>query len=110
MRDPRSKSTRRTSKVFLLGNTLSAWVLAFYGVYAGQGAAVVASALSVVGLGYGAYVGVGHLDYRRFLNFFTEQGETPPPDALGNQELEADDPGREPVGFVRPRDHALSKG
>lgn len=67
------KSSRRTSKQFLLANTLLAWGLAFYSLYTNQGAAAVASSLALIGSLYGAYVGVGHMDYRRFLNFFNGQ-------------------------------------
>ncbi|RWO57051.1 hypothetical protein [Mesorhizobium sp.] len=68
-------SKRRTSKAFLLANTALAWGLAFYGVYAQQGSAVVASALALIGSLYGAYVGIGHMDYRRFLAFFNQNGD-----------------------------------
>ena len=71
------KSSRRTSKMFLLGNTGLAWGLAFYSLYTNQGTAAVASSLALIGSLYGAYVGVGHMDYRRFLNFFNQQ-ETGP--------------------------------
>ncbi|MER9195262.1 hypothetical protein NKI13_18465 [Mesorhizobium australicum] len=67
------KSSRRTSKMFLLGNTGLAWGLAFYSLYTNQGTAAVASSLALIGSLYGAYVGVGHMDYRRFLNFFNGQ-------------------------------------
>jgi hypothetical protein len=63
-------SKRRTSKFFLLVNTALAWGLAYYSLYTEQGGAAVASALALVGSLYGAYVGIGHMDYRRFLHFF----------------------------------------
>jgi hypothetical protein len=70
-----TKSSRRTSKLFLLGNTGLAWGLAFYSLYTNQGTAAVASSLALIGSLYGAYVGVGHMDYRRFLNFFNTNGD-----------------------------------
>lgn len=70
-------SKRRTSKLFLLVNTVLAWGLAYYGLYTNQGNATVASALALVGSLYGAYVGIGHLDYRRFLHFFSSPPEGP---------------------------------
>lgn len=81
-------SKRRTSKLFLLVNTVLAWGLAFYGIYAGQATSVVASALALIGALYGAYTGVGHLDYRRFLNFFNNQPEPYTADAMAYQTLE----------------------
>lgn len=70
-------SKRRTSKVILLVNTVLAWGLAFYSIYEGQAVAVVASSLALIGSLYGAYVGVGHLDYRRFVALLTTSNGEP---------------------------------
>ena len=104
----RKTSKRRTSKAFLLANTGLAWGLCFYGVYTQQGAAVVASCLALIGSLYGAYVGVGHLDYRRFLAFFTkEEDYTYGPDAVATETLEvggdSDDDFGSRIGFVHHR-------
>ena len=65
-------SKRRTSK-FLLGvNTVLSWVAIFYAIALQQGASVVASLVGVIGLSYGVYVGVGHLDYRAVLKNLTK--------------------------------------
>jgi len=64
----RERSTRRTSKLALGLNTGLCWCVAFYSLYTGQGAAVVGSCLALIGALYGSYVGIGHLDYRRFLS------------------------------------------
>lgn len=102
-------SKRRTSKIALAVNTTLAWGLAFYGVFTGQGAAVVAGCLALIGTLYGAYTGVGHLDFKRALETFTNiQGTAA--DAVGTQELEVGDPDVEPVGFVRHRDRSLPEG
>lgn len=71
------RSKRRTSKLFLLANTVLAWGLAYYSLYTEQGSAAVASALALIGSLYGAYVGIGHMDYRRFLHFFSSPPEPP---------------------------------
>jgi len=65
------QSSRRTSKLALGINTGLCWCVAFYSLYTGQGAAVVGSCLALIGGLYGSYVGVGHLDYRRFLSCLT---------------------------------------
>lgn len=71
------RSKRRTSKLFLLVNTVLAWGLAYYSLYTEQGNAAVASSLALIGSLYGAYVGIGHMDYRRFLHFFSSPSEPP---------------------------------
>jgi hypothetical protein len=102
-------SKRRTSKIALAVNTVLAWGLAFYGVGTGQGAAVVAGCLALIGSLYGAYVGVGHFDFKRALETFTNiQGTAA--DAVGTQELEISDPDDEPFGFVRHGDRAVPEG
>lgn len=68
-------SKRRTSKAILAINTVLAWGLAFYSLYTNQGSTAVAASLALIGSLYGAYVGVGHMDYRRFLHFFSSQSE-----------------------------------
>jgi|GEM_PF-4609630 len=98
------RSRRRTSKLALGLNTGLAWGCAFYSLYTGQGAAV-AGCLALIGGLYGSYVGVGHLDYRRFLsclnnkesdNFFEDNPDfecfgstTDPVDAGGMDEIRA---------------------
>lgn len=68
-------SGRRTSKRILILNTALAWGLAFYSLYTNQGSAAVASSIALIGALYGSYVGVGHLDYRRVLTFFSNTEE-----------------------------------
>lgn len=101
MKPTRKHSKRRTSKLFLLVNTVLAWGLAFYGVATGQAASVVASALALVGALYGAYTGIGHLDYRRFLNFFTSNQQGP---FYGNADMDFEEleGGGSGVGYSGP--------
>ncbi|QOV06116.1 holin class II [Rhizobium phage Pasto] len=96
-------SKRRTSKFVLLSNTALAWGLAFYGVSTGQATAVVASSLALIASIYGAYVGIGHMDYRKALSSIF------PPIGFGDadmasQELEGGGAGTGPIGFVPSRD------
>lgn len=60
---PDKRAKRRTSKAFLLVNTLAAWGVAGYATAQGQ-ADIGVAALGLVGALFGAYVGVGHLDLR----------------------------------------------
>lgn len=103
-------SKRRTSKVFLLVNTALAWGLAFYGIHSGQAASVVASALALIGALYGAYTGIGHLDYRRFLAFFNNQQEPFNADAVAYQTLEVGGPDDGDYGAHRIGFRSLPEG
>jgi len=67
MSAPLKQSSRKTSKLALAINTGLAWSLAFYSLFTGQGGAAVSYCLALIGALYGSYVGIGHLDYRRFL-------------------------------------------
>ncbi len=67
-RVPVQKTSRAFSKLALGVNTTLAWGAIFAGIFTGQATTVVAPALGLLGLLYTAYVGVGHLDYRRVLS------------------------------------------
>jgi hypothetical protein len=71
---PDKVSSRRFSKVLLVINGALAWVAVFYGISHEQSEAVV-SALGLVGLLYGAYTGIGHLDFRRVLVAIAGRGQ-----------------------------------
>ena len=58
------KSTRRFSKTVATVNLALAWSAIFYSIYQGQATAIAVGAFGLIGTIYGAYVGVGHLDYR----------------------------------------------
>lgn len=64
--EPKTK-TRRTSKRWLAINSLLAWGAIYYAVYDQQGAVVVGTLTATLASIYGAYTGVGHLDFRQVL-------------------------------------------
>jgi hypothetical protein len=60
-------SSRRFSKWLVAVNVLLAWAAIFLAIIYLQAAAVVASGLAFIGLVAGAYMGIGHADYRTFV-------------------------------------------
>ncbi len=59
------KGKRRFSKWMLIINGALAWGAVYLSIFFGQAEAVAAAALGLVGLLYGAYTGIGHLDFRK---------------------------------------------
>ncbi|PKA40459.1 hypothetical protein CWR43_28200 [Rhizobium sullae] len=60
-------SSRRFSKWLVGINVALAWCAIFLAIIYMQASAVVVSAFAFIGLIAGAYMGVGHADYRAFL-------------------------------------------
>ncbi|MBB4272804.1 hypothetical protein [Rhizobium mongolense] len=60
-------SSRRFSKWLVGINVALAWGAIYLGIIYLQASAVVASGLGFIGLIAGAYMGVGHADYRAFI-------------------------------------------
>lgn len=60
-------SRRRFSKWLVAINVALAWCAIFLGIIYMQAGAVVASGFGFIGLIAGAYMGIGHADYRAFL-------------------------------------------
>ncbi len=60
----REKSSRRTSKIWLVVNSILGWGAIFYGIFNSLNDVAVAG-FSFVVLQYALYVGIGHLDYRQ---------------------------------------------
>ncbi|GAJ91049.1 hypothetical protein [Rhizobium rhizogenes] len=67
MSTARSTSSRRFSKWLVAVNVLLAWAAIFLAIVYLQAAAVVASGFAFIGLVAGAYMGIGHADYRAFV-------------------------------------------
>jgi hypothetical protein len=60
----RSKSSRRTSKIWLMLNSAMGWGAIYYGILNSLTDVAVAG-FSFITITYGLYVGIGHLDYRQ---------------------------------------------
>jgi len=77
-------SSRRFSKWLVGINVALAWGAIYLGIIYLQAGAVVASGFGFIGLIAGAYMGVGHADYRAFLrNAASATGFFPPATAGG---------------------------
>jgi hypothetical protein len=61
------KSKRTYSKRLVALNIALCWVVIFYAIYAGL-ADVAVAGLAIIATIIGAYVGVGHMDFRSVLN------------------------------------------
>ncbi|AWC24976.1 hypothetical protein CO731_04469 [Aminobacter sp. MSH1] len=61
------KSSRRFSKRMVIANCALAWGAVFASIYFAQAAYVAASAIALIAVLGGAYMGVGHLDLKRLL-------------------------------------------
>ena len=58
------KSSRRTSKIWLVLNSVMGWGAIYYGILNSLTDVAVAG-FSFITITYGLYVGIGHLDYRQ---------------------------------------------
>lgn len=85
MKSPPKPSKRKTSKLWLAVNTGLAWGAIFYAIWTQQGAVVVGSLVGLIGTLYGAYVGVGHWDFKRLLESASGGYPPPPPPMAGHQ-------------------------
>ncbi len=61
------QSSRRFSKRLVAANVALAWAAIFLAIVYMQASSVVASGLAFIALIAGAYMGVGHADYRTFV-------------------------------------------
>lgn len=73
------KSSRQTSKRWLMINSALGWAAIFFGIL-NELTEVAVAGLSFVTLQYGLYVGVGHLDYRQVVLSMLRRGNGPAPD------------------------------
>lgn len=60
-----SKSNRSFTKRFVSGNLFLIWVTILFSIWMSQAEFVVPQAFALIGLLFGVYTGVGHLDYRK---------------------------------------------
>ena len=67
MADEPAKSSRSFSKRVLVANALLAWGAIYFAIAQGQAEAIAASGFALIAALYGAYTGIGHLDYRSVL-------------------------------------------
>lgn len=68
MADQIPKSSRRFTKRFVIANLVLGWGLIFYSIYYQQAQFVVREALSLIGVIFAFYTGIGHMDYRKALD------------------------------------------
>jgi uncharacterized membrane protein YhhN len=68
------RSKRRTSKFWLGVLLVTSIVALFYSLYQSLETATVGITVMIPAI-YGAYVGVGHLDYRQATSILSEEGE-----------------------------------
>jgi len=72
------RSSRRFSKMLVAANVALAWGAIFLAIVYLQASSVVASGFAFIALIAGAYMGVGHADYRMFVrNNQQVSGSTP---------------------------------
>lgn len=74
------QSSRRFSKRLVAANVALAWAAIFLAIVYMQASSVVASGLAFIALIAGAYMGVGHADYRTFVRS-SQQIDSSAPDA-----------------------------
>lgn len=83
--------TRRFSKRVLVVNLALVWALMFFAVFFNEAQWVVPSGFALIGLLYGAYTGVGHLDFRKFVELSVSrlfEGEPSPNSAAAETDGE----------------------
>lgn len=64
------KFSSRTFSKWMLGvNVGLAWIAIFYAIFEHQAEAVVAASMGLIGVLFNGYIGVGHLDFRKAVEF-----------------------------------------
>lgn len=66
------KSSRKFSKWMLIINVALSWAAIYLGIWMGSTEGVIVSAFSLIGILFSAYMGVGHFDYRRYMNILKD--------------------------------------
>ncbi|WP_411906294.1 hypothetical protein [Rhizobium mayense] len=74
------QSSRRFSKRLVAANVALAWAAIFLAIIYMQASSVVASGLAFIALIAGAYMGVGHADYRTFVRSSQQIDSSAPDD------------------------------
>lgn len=62
------KSNRTFTKRFIILNLVLVWALIILGVATNQAEHVIKEGFALIGVIFGVYTGVGHLDYRRAID------------------------------------------
>jgi len=62
-----AKSSRTFSKRMLVLNVALAWGAIYFAIWHDQAGAIAAGGFALIATLYGAYTGIGHLDYRSVL-------------------------------------------
>lgn len=78
MAEATEKSSRRFSKRMLMLNAALTWGAIYFAILHDQGGAIAAGGFALIGALYGAYTGVGHLDYRSILAAGSNASAEPP--------------------------------
>lgn len=67
------KSSRTFSKWMVAGNVLAIWAVVIVGIVFHEAEHVVGPAFGLIGVLFGSYVGVGHLDFRKAVQMQIDQ-------------------------------------
>lgn len=67
------KSNRTFTKRFIILNLVLVWALIILGVLTGQADEVIKEGFALIGVIFGVYTGIGHMDYRRAIDMALEK-------------------------------------
>ena len=77
------KSNRTFTKRFIILNLVLVWALIILGILTNQAEHVIKEGFALIGVIFGVYTGVGHLDYRRAIDLALDKIATKENDNVG---------------------------